>query len=238
MHHPGSKVDVIIPALNEVNGVCEVIGDLPESLIRNIIVCDNGSTDGTPEKAKSCGAVVVHEERKGYGSACLKAIDYIETQGSDNLPEILVFIDSDYSDDPTQLGELLQPIFDRKADLVIGSRVKGKKEAGALTPQQKWGNALATTLIYWLFGKKFTDLGPFRAIRYSTFKQLNMKDPNYGWTVEMQIKAALHEISTVEIPVRYKKRIGKSKVSGTLKGVLMAGYKILGLIFLYGILRK
>lgn len=224
-------IDMIIPALNEENAVGKVIHDLPTQLLRHVIVVDNGSIDQTAEKARQAGAVVLKEERKGYGSACLKALSYIDSLPQ--KPDIVAFIDADYSDYPEKLPELLQPIIRGKVDLVIGSRVLGKTEKGALTIPQRLGNALACNLLRWLYGYEFTDLGPFRAVKYTALKQLNMKDPDYGWTVEMQIKASKQGLKTTEVPVNYRKRIGVSKVSGTMKGVFMAGYKILGLLLIY-----
>jgi glycosyltransferase involved in cell wall biosynthesis len=227
-------IDVIIPALNEENAVGLVVNDLPKSQIREIIVVDNGSADNTPQKAMEAGASVLIEERKGYGSACLKALDFIEKK--EQKPDIIVFIDADYSDYPEQLPDLIQPIIKKDIDLVIGSRVLGKVEKGALTLPQRFGNALACSLMRMLYGYKFTDLGPFRAVKYDALRRLQMQDPDYGWTVEMQIKAAQLNLACEEVPVNYRKRIGVSKVSGTVKGVFLAGYKIIGLIFLYSLI--
>lgn len=227
-------IDVIIPALNEENAVGLVVSELPKKKIREIIVVDNGSADNTPEKAKEAGAKVLFEERQGYGSACLKALRFIEEKAVE--PDIVVFIDADYSDYPEQLIELVQPIAAENIDLVIGSRVLGDVEKGALTIPQKFGNALACFLLRLLYGYHFTDLGPFRAVKYEALKRMKMKDPDYGWTVEMQIKAAQLKLACIEVPVKYRKRIGVSKVSGTVKGVILAGYKIIGLIFLYSLI--
>ncbi len=229
-------IDVVIPAFNEENAVGHVIDDLPHSIIRQIVVCDNGSSDDTAEAAKSRGAQVVTEHRKGYGQACLKALEFIAS--SDPDPDYIVFLDADYSDFPEELPNLVMPLIESSADLVIGSRVLGKTEKGALTIPQQFGNRLATYLIRHLFHVSFTDLGPFRAVRYSSLKKMNMQDTNYGWTVEMQIKAAQLGLSCKEIPVSYRKRIGVSKVSGTVRGVLGAGTKILALIFWYGIMKR
>ncbi|MBK9270095.1 MAG: glycosyltransferase family 2 protein [Saprospiraceae bacterium] len=224
-------VDLITPALNEEKAIGLVIEDIPKQTIRHILVCDNGSTDQTREIAASKGAIVLTELERGYGAACLKGMQWIAALPLEDQPEIIVFIDSDYSDFPDEIPDLIQPIVENKADLVIGSRVLGKSQKGSLTQVQKFGNWLATYLIRTLYGYQFTDLGPFRAIRYTTLLGLNMKDRNYGWTVEMQIKAAKNKIRAIEIPVSYKNRIGVSKVSGTIKGSFLAGCKILYTIF-------
>lgn len=224
-------IDIIIPALNEENAVSRVIRDLPKSVLRNIIVVDNGSTDNTAEKARQAGAIVLEEKKKGYGSACLKALEYIHKEAT--KPDIVAFIDADYSDYPEHLTEITEPIIKKQADLVIGSRIAGNADKGSLTIPQRAGNTLACRLIRLLYGYRFTDLGPFRAVSYQALKAMKMKDPDYGWTVEMQIKAAQLGLRCTEVPVNYRRRIGVSKVSGTLKGVIMAGYKIIGLILLY-----
>jgi len=226
-------IDVVIPALNEENAVARVINDLPKQMIRHIVVCDNGSIDDTEKKAADAGAIVLNERRKGYGSACMKALDFIANQ--DQQPDIVVFVDADYSDYPADMMALVNPIWHNGYELVIGSRVLGQAEKGSLTVPQRAGNALATLLIKLFYGVKFTDLGPFRAIQYKSLQRLKMKDPDFGWTVEMQIKAAQLNMKTIEVPVRYRNRIGVSKVSGTIRGVILAGYKILGLIFLYSV---
>ena len=224
-------VDVIIPALNEEKSISHVLDDIPSGLVRHIYVCDNGSSDRTAEVARLHGAIVLQELEKGYGAACLKAIHYIHSQPKEAFPDIIVFIDADYSDFPEEIPKLIQPILDHQAYLVIGSRVLGKAESGSLTFVQRFGNALSTHLIRWIYGYHFTDLGPFRAIRFDTLVQMNMQDRNYGWTVEMQIRAAIMKIRSTEVPVDYKIRIGRSKVSGTIKGSVLAGYKILYTIF-------
>ena len=226
------SVYVIIPAFNERNAVCNVISEIPESLVKEIIVVNNGSTDNTDEQARSCGATVLDEPRKGYGYACLKGIDYLKRKPIDG-GDIVVFIDGDYSDYPAEMAGLIEPVLLQRADLVIGSRALGMREKGAMTPQQVFGNWLATTLLRWFYGVRFTDLGPFRAIRFDKLMQLDMSDKTYGWTVEMQLKAAKKGFRCAEVPVNYRRRIGKSKVSGTVKGTLMAGYKILWTIFKY-----
>ncbi|MCC6753025.1 MAG: glycosyltransferase family 2 protein [Saprospiraceae bacterium] len=222
-------VDVVIPALNEQASVGLVLQALPHPIIRTVYVCDNGSTDRTAEMAASHGARVVSEMRRGYGSACLKALDAIAR--SKSPPDVVAFLDADFSDDPAELVTLLDHLEQNQLDLVIGSRVLGNADPGSLTPVQRFGNALSTLLIRWLFNYRFTDLGPFRVIRYDRLLQLNMSDPDFGWTVEMQVKAAKHQLRVGELPVRYRKRLGTSKVSGTLRGALGAGLKILYTIF-------
>ncbi len=222
-------VDVIIPAYNEELAIGLVIDDIPKNLVRNIVVCNNNSTDGTKQIANNHGAIVVDAYTPGYGSACLEGIDYINKLGK--IPEIVVFLDGDYSDFPEEMSKILAPIIDQNMDLVIGSRALGNLEKGSMMPQQVFGNWLATKLIKLIYGYTFTDLGPFRAIKYESLMKLNMEDKNYGWTVEMQVKAAKMKLSCCEVPVSYKPRIGVSKVSGTVKGTILAGYKILWTIF-------
>lgn len=223
---------VIIPAFNEQNAVCNVLAEIPRELVKEVIVVNNGSTDNTVEQALSCGATVLDEHRKGYGFACLKGIDYLKNKQICSS-DIVVFIDADYSDYPAEMTTLVEPIEHDQTDLVIGSRALGIKEKGSMTPQQIFGNWLATTLLKLFYKVEFTDLGPFRAIRFDKLLQIGMKDTTYGWTVEMQLKAAKHGLRCVEVPVNYRRRIGKSKVSGTIKGTIMAGYKILWTIFKY-----
>uniref|UniRef100_UPI004047C44F glycosyltransferase family 2 protein n=1 Tax=Algoriphagus sp. TaxID=1872435 RepID=UPI004047C44F len=223
-------VDVIIPAFNEEKSIGKVIGDIPK-LVRHVVVANNNSTDSTAEVAKAAGAQVVFEPQKGYGKACLTAMDWVQQQVVQ--PDILVFLDGDYSDYPEQLEMLIAPILGREADLVIGSRSLGEREAGSMTFPQVFGNALATTLMRWMYGAKFSDLGPFRAIHWRKLIALGMVDQNFGWTIEMQIKAHQAGLSYMEVPVTYRKRIGVSKVSGTVKGVFGAGYKIIFTIFKY-----
>ena len=225
-----SNIDVIIPALNEENAIGLVIEDIP-SFVRNVIVVDNGSTDATAKIANEKGAIVLKEPQKGYGKACLTGIDYITKLVLQ--PDIVVFIDADYSDYPAQMQRLVEPITRNNIDFVLGSRVLGKKDAGSMMPQQIFGNWLSTGLIRLIYGVKYTDLGPFRAIKFEKLKMLRMKDQNFGWTVEMQIKAIKNKLTFIEIPVDYKIRIGESKVSGTIYGSIMAGYKILYTILKY-----
>ena len=224
-------VDVIIPAFNEEESIGKVIGHLPAELTRKIIVANNGSTDNTKKIALESGATVVDQTQKGYGNACLKAMEYINNLPTH--PDILVFIDGDFSDYPEQLSHVILPITNDEYDMVIGSRVLGKREKGALLPQQRLGNAIACSLIKLFYGYSFTDLGPFRAIRYQKLLQLDMQDRNFGWTVEMQIKAAKQRLKCTEVAVDYRKRIGQSKVSGTFTGSIKAGYKILWTLFKY-----
>ena len=227
-----SIIKVIIPAYNEQNSIAYVINDIPD-FVDEIIVINNKSTDNTSDFAKQAGATVLTETQKGYGYACLKGMDYISKQNV--KPDIIVFLDGDYSDFPEELTKIIKPILDDNIDFVIGARVKKLREAGSMTPQQIFGNWLATFLINLLFNAKFTDLGPFRAITYDRLLALNMEDKTYGWTVEMQLKALKQKLSYIEIPVNYRNRIGTSKVSGTLKGSVMAGIKILTWIFKYSI---
>jgi len=224
-------VKVIIPAYNEENGVGQVIAEIPKNLVHEIIVVNNASTDSTDQVAAKAGATVLHEPVPGYGRACLKGIEYLKL--SVQKPDIVVFLDADHSDYPEEIEQVIRPILDLQADLVIGSRALGTKEKGSMTPQQIFGNWLATRLLKLLYGVKFTDLGPFRAITYTKLLELDMQDKTFGWTVEMQLKAAKSGLRCVEVPVRYRKRIGFSKISGTVKGTVMAGYKILYTIFKY-----
>jgi glycosyltransferase involved in cell wall biosynthesis len=224
-------VKVIIPAFNEENGVGQVIAEIPGHLVSEIIIVNNASTDKTEQVATAAGATVLHEPISGYGRACLKGIEYLKA--SNPKPDIVVFLDADHSDYPEELEQIIRPILHQEADLVIGSRALGNKEPGSMTPQQIFGNWLATRLLKLFYGVAFTDLGPFRAITYSRLIELGMQDKTYGWTVEMQLKAAKSGFRCVEVPVRYRKRIGFSKISGTVKGTIMAGYKILYTIFRY-----
>ncbi|RMG29304.1 MAG: glycosyltransferase family 2 protein [Bacteroidetes bacterium] len=224
-------IQVIIPAYNEEASIGKVLADLPREVVGEVIVVSNASTDATEERAAEAGATVLREERKGYGYACLKGLDYIAQKPPQEQPEIVVFLDGDYSDYPDQLPELVQPIISEGYDLVIGSRALGQRQRGSMQPQQVFGNWLATTLIRWLYGLRFTDLGPFRAIRYDRLLEIDMQDKTFGWTVEMQVKAAKMKMKCTEVPVRYRQRIGVSKVTGTLYGTVMAGYKILWTIF-------
>ena len=224
-----AKIVVIIPAYNEENSIAKVIRDIPASLVNEVIVVNNNSTDATEINAQNAGATVLYEIRSGYGFACLKGIDYIKQLQP--APDIVVFIDGDYSDLPEEMPLLINPIINDGTDLVIGSRALGKREKGSMTIPQVFGNCLATRLLKFIYGVRYTDLGPFRAIRYNKLIEINMQDKTYGWTVEMQLKAAKLKMKITEVPVSYRKRIGFSKISGTVKGTVLAGYKIITTIF-------
>ena len=226
-----TSVIVIIPAFNEQNAVGKVVKDIPKALVDLIIVVNNASTDATRENAEKEGALVIDQPIKGYGNACLKGMEHIARHNLN--PDIVVFLDADYSDYPEEMPLLLQPILAENFDMVIGSRALGKRESGSMTIPQVFGNWLATSLLKIIYGYKFTDLGPFRAIKYPSLLELKMQDKTYGWTVEMQVKAAKQKMKTTEVAVNYKARIGTSKVSGTVKGTVLAGYKILYTIFKY-----
>ena len=223
-------IKVIIPAFNEEKAIANVIKEIPK-YVNEIIVVSNNSTDKTIEVAQKAGATVLTEDKKGYGYACLKGMEYIASQES--KPEIIVFLDGDYSDYPEELTQIVRPIIEQNFDFVIGARNAKLRENGSMTPQQVFGNWLATFLMKLFFNAKFTDLGPFRAIKYDKLLLLNMEDKTYGWTVEMQLKVLKQKMTYVEIPVRYKNRIGVSKVSGTVKGTVMAGIKIISWILKY-----
>ncbi|WP_157207622.1 glycosyltransferase family 2 protein [Mariniflexile maritimum] len=226
------NIKVIIPAYNEADSIVKVIGEIPK-IVSEIIVVNNNSTDNTEANAKNAGATVLTEKHKGYGNACLKGLEYVANQQV--KPDIIVFLDGDYSDNPQELTKLVAPIIEHDIDLVIGARVKNLREVGSMTAPQIFGNWLATHLMALFFGATFTDLGPFRAIKYDKLLLLNMIDKTYGWTVEMQLKALKHKLTYTEVPVNYKNRIGVSKVSGTVKGSIFAGAKILSWIFKYSI---
>ncbi|OWY25908.1 glycosyltransferase family 2 protein [Sphingobacteriales bacterium UPWRP_1] len=226
------KIFVLIPALNEAGNIARVISDIPRHLQTQVVVIDNGSADATPQTARNAGAIVLHEPVRGYGRACLRGMAYLMQLPPAQQPDVVVFIDGDYSDYPAEMPLLLQPIMLQQADMAVGSRVLGVRQKGALTPQQRFGNWLATRILRLLYGAVYTDLGPFRAIRWQTLQNLNMQDRNFGWTVEMQLKAAKAGVKAVEVPVSYRPRTwGKSKVSGTVKGTFMAGYIILRTLF-------
>ena len=226
------KISVVIPAFNEERSIGLVIDDLPKNSIDEIIVVDNASTDHTAQEALMHGAKVLHEPRPGYGAACLKGLSAIHDA------DVVVILDGDRSDYPEQVTRLLEPIVADEADFVIGSRVLGKRETGSLSPQQYFGNKLAGFLIRVLFGHHFSDMGPFRALRFSSLKSLNMVDKNFGWNVEMQIKAIRKGLRIKEVPVDYRRRIGHSKISGTVSGTIKAGVKIIGTIFYYAFVDK
>lgn len=225
------NIAVIIPAYNEENSVGKVVRALPKELLETIVVVNNNSNDQTSIRAQEAEAVVVDERRQGYGFACLKGMEYLSQLP--HSPDIVVFIDADFSDHPEELPLLVAPILEREVAMVIGSRALGAKERGSMTPQQLFGNWLATRMIRWLYGVRYTDLGPFRAIRYRDLLALNMQDQTYGWTVEMQVKAAKQGLTIEEIPVSYRVRVGQSKISGTIKGTILAGYKIITTILKY-----
>ena len=224
-------IDVIIPAYNEEASIGRVIGEIPRQLVRDIIVCDNNSNDRTARVGADAGATVVKELRAGYGSACLRGMAHIAARPVDEHPDIVVFIDGDHSDYPAQLPEVVAPILREGYDLVIGSRARGEAEAGSMTLPQVFGNWLATNLIRLFYGYEFTDLGPFRAVRYPALVAMRMRDPDFGWTVEMQVRAAKMGLKCTEVPVAYRRRIGVSKISGTVRGTFLAGHKILWTIF-------
>ena len=222
-----SRISIIIPAYNEESSIGLVLDALPQEKLHEIIVVDNGSTDATARVAQEHGARVVKEPRKGYGSACLKGIDELDA------PDIVVFIDGDFSDFPEEIVLLISPIETGEKDFVLGSRMILPKSKLALLPQARYGNRLAVFLIKLFFKHEFTDLGPFRAIRYSSLMSIGMKDMDFGWTVEMQIKAVRNGLRIREVPVNYRKRIGISKITGTVLGTFRAGTKIIYTIFKY-----
>jgi len=223
-------VDVVIPALNEERSLPSVLADIPRPPVRRIVVADNGSTDGTARVAREGGAEVVEASRRGYGSACLAGLDHLRRTGP---PDVVVFVDADWSDHPEELPGLIAPILAGEADLVIGSRILGRREPGALLPQARAGNLVACAMIRLLYGHRFTDLGPFRAIRWEALERLKMGDPNFGWTAEMQVKALRHGLRCTEVPVSYRRRVGVSKITGTVSGTVRAGYKILWTVLRY-----
>lgn len=225
------NIIVIIPAYNEEAAIGKVIAEIPKNWVREVVVANNHSTDQTALRAQEVGATVVYEPVAGYGRACLRAMEYVESL--DVAPDIIVFLDGDHSDYPEELPKLVQPIIEQDYDMVIGSRALGQRERGSMTLPQIFGNWLATFLLRILYGVHYTDLGPFRAIKWKQLLAINMQDKTYGWTVEMQLKAAKQRLKTTEVAVKYRKRIGFSKISGTVKGVVLAGYKIITTIFKY-----
>ena len=226
-----TNIKVVIPANNEEQSIGLVVRDIPKDLVSEVVVVNNASTDNTVEVAKAAGATVLDEPIPGYGRACLKGISYLAQEGKQ--PDILVFMDGDYSDYPEELAQVVEPILNSNKDMVIGSRALGQREGGSMTFPQVFGNWLATSLMRLFYRVRYTDLGPFRAIKFDKLLEINMVDKTYGWTVEMQVKAARHKLETAEVAVNYKKRIGVSKVSGTIKGTFLAGYKIIWTIFKY-----
>jgi len=231
------SVFVIIPALNEERSIAMVLADLPA--VGKVIVVDNGSTDDTAAIASDNGAMVVSEPKRGYGAACLRGLATIHDliAAGELAPQVIVFLDADYSDHPNLLPQLVAPIFAEKADFVLGSRLQGEREKGAMPPQSVYGNKLACLLMRVLFRTHYTDLGPFRAIRYDKLCELKMSDENFGWTIEMQIKASAANLRHIEIPVPYRNRVGTSKISGTVSGTIKAGTKILFTVAKYGLRR-
>jgi glycosyltransferase involved in cell wall biosynthesis len=223
MSGPTADIAVLIPALDEEDAIALVVRDALAAGAARVLVVDNGSRDDTVNRARAAGARVVREARRGYGSACLRGIEEYQA----DPPDILVFLDGDYSDYPEDLPALVAPIAAGRADLVIGSRILGGAPRDAMVPQARFGNWLASRLLATLYGVHYTDLGPFRAIRWETLGRLGMQDPDFGWTVEMQVKAAKLAVPYCEVPVRYRARVGKSKISGTVKGTVRAGHKIL-----------
>ncbi len=221
------RVDAVIPALDEADSLGLVLDALPSPPVRRVVVADNGSTDATARIARERGATVVFEPRRGYGAACLKALEALAS----DPPDVVLFLDADLSDDPAEAPAVLAPILEGRADLVVGSRVLGLSEPGALSPHARFGNWLATRLLRAFYGARYTDLGPFRAIRYGALMALDMRDRDFGWTVEMQVKAARHGLRHTEVPVRYRRRVGRSKISGTVGGSARAGVKILRTVF-------
>lgn len=226
-----TKIDLLIPARNEERALPPLLKEIDRGFLNRIILVDNGSTDRTAEIARRHGCYVVSCPVPGYGNACLAGIDF----ASKEPPDILVFMDGDHSDYPSDIPRLCKPILHNQADLVIGSRSLGLAEVGSLTATQRFGNALATKLLHFFWKYPYTDLGPFRAVAFKELTAMKMADRNYGWTIEMQIKAVLNHLRILEIPVNYRNRIGTSKISGTLRGVIGAGYKILFTIFKYRI---
>lgn len=220
---------VIIPAFNEARAIGQVIGDIPAALVDEVVVVNNASTDATEANARTAGATVLREDRQGYGWACLRGIAYANAQGA----ELIVFLDGDYSDHPEELTQLVAPILTDQADFVIGSRMRGAREPGAMLPQALIGNRLACALMRWIWGVDYTDLGPFRAIRADALQRLRMQDKTFGWTIEMQIKAAEAGLRITEVPVSYRRRVGVSKITGTISGTIKASAKILWTIFTY-----
>jgi len=227
------KASVIIPVFNERDSLPLVVADIPSGLVGEIVVVDNGSTDGTDRIASGLPVRLILETRRGYGSACLAGLAALEAAP----PEVVIFLDGDYSDHPEEMPSLLTAMADG-ADLVIGSRTLGRAEPGALLPQARFGNLLACFLIRLLYGHRYTDMGPFRAIRWDACRRLKMRDTNFGWTCEMQVKALREGLRVAEVPVSYRRRVGVSKITGTVSGTLRAGYKILWTIARYGFAKR
>lgn len=223
-------IDVVIPAFNEEDSLPLVLAQIPRELVRRIVVVDNRSTDRTAAVARELQAEVVYEARPGYGSACLGGLAFLR---GNQPPEVVVFLDADFSDHPNEMPRVVAPILENRADFVIGSRVLGEREPGALLPQARAGNWVACHLIRLIYGFRYTDLGPFRAIRWSALERLEMRDPDFGWTAEMQVKALRRGLAVTEVPVSYRKRVGISKITGTVRGTILAGIKILWTVIRY-----
>lgn len=221
------RILVVIPAFNEAGSIGRVVGDVPAGLVEEVVVVDNASTDETARVARAAGATVLSEPNRGYGRACLRGIAYAR----ERHPDVVVFLDGDYSDHPEEMTELVAPILRGEADFVVGSRMTGRREPGALLPQALFGNRLACALMRLFWGARYTDLGPFRAIRFDDLVALDMRDPTFGWTIEMQIKAAVAGLRCAEVPVSYRRRVGVSKITGTVSGTVRASAKILYTIF-------
>jgi glycosyltransferase involved in cell wall biosynthesis len=219
------EIVVIIPALNEEMAIGSVLSHIPVNIAAEVVVVDNDSSDATAEVARNLGATVVHESRKGYGYACLKGIEYIMSRA--HKTDIIVFLDADYSDCPEEMADLIKPIIEQNYDMVLGSRILGSHERGAMSWHQILGNRLSTAFLNVLYKVRYSDLGPFRAIKFDKLLNLNMEEKRYGWTAEMQAKAAKQRLRCLEVPVSYRARIGTSKISGTVNGSLYAGYSIL-----------
>ncbi|MBI3724574.1 glycosyltransferase family 2 protein [bacterium] len=227
------QIAIVIPALDEEESLPRVLGEIPRELGLHVVVVDNGSTDRTADIARELGAHVVSEPRRGYGQACLSGLELCRRLGP---PQAVVFLDADGADDPREIPRLLAPLDRNEADLVIGSRVLGAREHGALLPHARFGNALATFLLRVLYSARATDLGPFRAISWPALERIGMRDRDFGWTVEMQARAALLSLRTVEVPVSWRRRFaGSSKISGTVRGTFLAGTKILSTIVRVGL---
>lgn len=229
---PAPAIDVVSPVYNEAASLPLVLADVPRPPVRRVVVADNNSTDGSAEVARRHGAVVVPARVQGYGSACLAGLDYLRRH---DPPDVVVFLDADYSDHPEELPRVVAPIVAGDADLVIGSRILGEREPGALLPQARAGNLVACTLIRLLYRHRYTDLGPFRAVAWEALERLGMRDPDFGWTAEMQVKALRHGLRVAEVPVSYRRRVGVSKITGTVRGTVRAGYKILWTVLRYSL---
>ena len=227
------RVVCIIPAFNEAESIGLVVNDIPAGLVDEIVVVNNASTDQTEINARNAGALVVREERRGYGFACLRGIEKAKELAAD----VIVFLDGDYSDHPEEMQRIVAPILDGRADFVLGSRMAGERERGAMLPQAVVGNRLACGLMRLLWGGRFTDLGPFRAISADALDKIQMRDTTFGWTIEMQIKVLKHRLSYEEVPVSYRRRIGVSKITGTVSGTVRASGKILWTIAKYALKR-